>query len=198
MSIDLAALRGKVSPLIAVARRAAKEAETTIDVLKEVHSLVQSARGHYRPSGYTPSDIKKLAEKVAALPAHKHAKLEIERLKYLASNVCIHERGIEGLHCLNCGSFIDIDAVPIASPSEWKHRVDRLATGLLSERAEKLEKTGILRQKAKEAFQSLRELGVFTAAVDGMERTLEGDAPDVEQYDRKLQWLEPFRELARC
>jgi hypothetical protein len=198
MTIDLAALRGKVSPFVAKARAVAKEAETTLDVLKDTHTFIQAMKGQYLPSNYRPVDVKKLAEKVSALPMQKHAKRQIERLNFLSLHVCIHEQSPTELHCRHCGAMLTGAQRKFETPSAWKHYVDVLATGLLSERAAKLEKSGILREKAKEAFESLRSLGIFLATVDGMERTLQTDVPDIEDFDRKLRWLEPFRELARC
>lgn len=196
MTPDFAALRGKVSPLIVAARAAAKDAQTTIDVLKDTQTFIHaSLRGGNRPQSYSHAQAKRLLEQVESLPAKKGARQQIERLKYLSENVCIHEREDGGLHCIHCAQVITHDTVSPINAAEWHKKVDYLAQQLLAQRAEKLEKRTILRSKAQEAFDTLKELGIFTAKVEGMERTLDTNQTHVEEFELKLGWLDPFREF---
>lgn len=196
MTTDLAALSGKVSPLIAAARVAAKDGQTTLDVLKDAETFIHaSLRGGNRPSSYSHAQAKNLLEQVERLPGKKAARQALERLKYLSANVCIHERDDGRLHCVHCGQLVSYDTPGPVNAASWHQKVDSLAQSLLSERAEKLEKRTILRSKAQEAFDTLKELGIFTAKVEGMERTLDTNQTHVEEFELKLGWLDPFREF---
>lgn len=195
MITDLATLGGKVSPLIIKAREQASEGQTSIDVLKDAHAFIREA-SKSGMRGYTQAELRRLADKIQNLPAGREAKVHVERLKYLSENVCIHV--FDGRrHCSHCGEIFEGDTSWVAV-EEWKQHIERLSHKLQYEKTQKLERQAILRGKAQEAFTSLRELGIFGEKIDGMERSLDISQPNIEEFDLKLEWLRPFRELARC